>query len=210
MPIAGTLRRAARSGPCACARSGVDSPHRVWPSRMAMLRQMPSGAEPARRKKCGGAGAPQVGPSTSGCERSAEVRASDDVSSCGTPNSAGRRFCAQIPLALTGPGCGFSSECGVKFCGRCGIAWGISAATSGPRVLESYTPKHLAEQILAVRSALQGAHKQVTVLFADLTRARSSRSGTRSGGGAQDPRPGCRAEWKVPPAGKAARVGLSA
>ena len=190
MPIAGTLRRAARSGPCACARSGVDSPHRVWPSRMAMLRQMPSGAEPARRKKCGGAGAPPVGPSTSGCERSAEVRASDDVSSCGTPNSAGRRFCAQIPLALTGPGRGFSSECGVKFCGRCGIAWGISAATSGPRVLESYTPEapgrggsRLSQRppgrAQAGHGVVRRPHKGSTEPLGDAIRRRRARSPTR-------------------------------
>src|SRR5437660_2359215 len=33
---------------------------------------------------------------------------------------------------------------------------------------ESYTPKHLAEQILTSKSALEGERKQVTVLFADL------------------------------------------
>jgi class 3 adenylate cyclase len=33
---------------------------------------------------------------------------------------------------------------------------------------QSYTPKHLAEQILTSRSALEGERKQVTVLFADI------------------------------------------
>src|SRR5437660_7680671 len=33
---------------------------------------------------------------------------------------------------------------------------------------ESYTPKHLAEQILTSKSALEGERKQVTILFADL------------------------------------------
>ena len=32
----------------------------------------------------------------------------------------------------------------------------------------AYTPAHLAEQILAARSTLEGERKQVTVLFADL------------------------------------------
>jgi class 3 adenylate cyclase len=32
----------------------------------------------------------------------------------------------------------------------------------------SYTPKHLAEKILASRSALEGERKQVSVLFADV------------------------------------------
>src|SRR5260370_2751516 len=36
---------------------------------------------------------------------------------------------------------------------------------SDPR---SYTPKHLADKILASRSALEGERKQVTVLFADV------------------------------------------
>jgi class 3 adenylate cyclase len=52
---------------------------------------------------------------------------------------------------------------------------------------EAYTPKHLAERILAAKAALEGERKRVTVLFADLkgsmscsptaiprTRARSS------------------------------------
>ena len=33
---------------------------------------------------------------------------------------------------------------------------------------QSYTPKHLAEQVLASRAALEGERKQVTVLFADM------------------------------------------
>jgi class 3 adenylate cyclase len=34
---------------------------------------------------------------------------------------------------------------------------------------ESYTPKHLAEKILASKSALEGERKQVTVLFVDVS-----------------------------------------
>jgi class 3 adenylate cyclase len=33
---------------------------------------------------------------------------------------------------------------------------------------EAYTPRHLAERILATKVALEGERKQVTVLFADL------------------------------------------
>ena len=40
-----------------------------------------------------------------------------------------------------------------------------SAATPTP---QSYTPRHLAEKILASRDALEGERKQVTVLFADV------------------------------------------
>ena len=33
---------------------------------------------------------------------------------------------------------------------------------------ETYTPKYLAEKILTSKTALEGEHKQVTLLFADL------------------------------------------
>ncbi len=42
---------------------------------------------------------------------------------------------------------------------------GISPPERDPR---SYTPKHLADKILQSKSALEGEHKQVTVLFADV------------------------------------------
>jgi class 3 adenylate cyclase/tetratricopeptide (TPR) repeat protein len=91
---------------------------------------------------------------------------------CGTVNSVGRRFCAECgsSLALACPSCGFSNEPGVKFCGGCGAALGASPAAAGPRFAspETYTPKHLAEKILASKAALEGERKQVTVLFADL------------------------------------------
>src|SRR4029450_8224326 len=50
---------------------------------------------------------------------------------------------------------------------------GTPALTSAPAVDQareplSYTPRHLAEKILASRSALEGEWKQVTVLFCDL------------------------------------------
>ena len=35
----------------------------------------------------------------------------------------------------------------------------------------SYTPGHIREQILAVRGALEGERKQVTVLFCDIVRS---------------------------------------
>ena len=39
---------------------------------------------------------------------------------------------------------------------------------SGPDSLQSLTPKHLAEKILASRRALEGERKRVTVLFCDI------------------------------------------
>ncbi len=54
------------------------------------------------------------------------------------------------------------------FCFACGQP--LSAAPGRPRVTspDTYTPKHLAEKILASKTALEGERKQVTVLFADL------------------------------------------
>jgi class 3 adenylate cyclase/tetratricopeptide (TPR) repeat protein len=53
------------------------------------------------------------------------------------------------------------------------LMWRGAAAAEAPtappqHVLLTYTPPHLAEQILTSRSALEGERKQVTVLFADL------------------------------------------
>jgi class 3 adenylate cyclase/tetratricopeptide (TPR) repeat protein len=50
-------------------------------------------------------------------------------------------------------------------CGTPVTAGGAPSRFTSP---ESYTPKHLAEQILTSKAALEGERKQVTVLFADL------------------------------------------
>jgi class 3 adenylate cyclase/tetratricopeptide (TPR) repeat protein len=54
-----------------------------------------------------------------------------------------------------------------SFCLECGQPVGAPAA---PRHVspEAYTPKHLVENILTSKAALEGERKQVTVLFADL------------------------------------------
>ncbi len=54
-----------------------------------------------------------------------------------------------------------------RFCDGCGtpVATGSPPEARDPR---AYTPRHLAERILTLRSAVEGEHKQVTVLFADL------------------------------------------
>ncbi len=57
------------------------------------------------------------------------------------------------------------------------LAWSGAAAEAGAapiprpapeRAPRDYTPKHLADKILQSKSALEGEHKQVTVLFADV------------------------------------------
>src|SRR5262250_2432601 len=59
------------------------------------------------------------------------------------------------------------------FCRICGQLIDQTTPTAPARVAgvptpDSYVPKHLAEKILASRSALEGERKQVTVLFADI------------------------------------------
>ena len=71
-------------------------------------------------------------------------------------------------LGLACPSCGQGLPAGSRFCNKCGTsvepaAVSPRAAAPAPRV-----PEHLAERILASRSALEGERKQVTVLFADL------------------------------------------
>jgi class 3 adenylate cyclase/tetratricopeptide (TPR) repeat protein len=91
---------------------------------------------------------------------------------CQANNREGRRFCAECgaSLALPCAACGFSNEPGEKFCGGCGLPLTSVRRTPEPRLSspQSYTPKHLAEQVLASRAALEGERKQVTVLFADM------------------------------------------
>jgi class 3 adenylate cyclase len=106
--------------------------------------------------------------------------------SCGFESAPGLKFCGQCgnALSLTCAHCRATVPPGFKFCGECGTPVGAggpsnvnthtqdtspgarsSNTTPSPR---TYTPKHLAEKILAKRSALEGERKQVTVLFADV------------------------------------------
>src|SRR6266581_3907541 len=67
------------------------------------------------------------------------------------------------------PNCGTELPQSAKFCLECGQP--LSGATSAPAAYASpatYTPKHLADKILTTRSAMEGEHKQVTVMFCDL------------------------------------------
>jgi class 3 adenylate cyclase/tetratricopeptide (TPR) repeat protein len=68
------------------------------------------------------------------------------------------------------PGCGHPSPPDQNFCGDCGAALRPASAPASPKFAApgGYTPRHLAEQILTSRDALEGERKQLTVLFADL------------------------------------------
>jgi len=95
---------------------------------------------------------------------------------CGAENPPGNRFCGGCGarLALTCPGCGAGNPPTNRFCGECGAGLAGESGSSAPAPPtappspQSYTPKHLAEKILAARSTLEGERKQVTVLFADV------------------------------------------
>jgi class 3 adenylate cyclase len=54
---------------------------------------------------------------------------------------------------------------GARFCSECGRAVALAPVPAG------YTPRHISEQILAVRGAIEGERKQVTVLFCDIVRS---------------------------------------
>ena len=70
---------------------------------------------------------------------------------------------AQLGIACGA--CGAVHPLDARFCSECG-----HAATLAP-VPASYTPRHITEQILAVRSAIEGERKQVSVLFCDIVRS---------------------------------------
>jgi class 3 adenylate cyclase/tetratricopeptide (TPR) repeat protein len=89
---------------------------------------------------------------------------------CGFENATGMKFCGECgsSLKLKCASCGFENPLAMKFCGECGKPLSELPKPLGQPEPRSYTPKHLAEKILASRSALEGERKQVTVLFADV------------------------------------------
>ena len=86
-------------------------------------------------------------------------------------NDIAAKLCAECssPLAGTCLHCGLQLQPTAKFCSECGQPTGVSTSTQAPfGPPETYTPKHLAQNILNSKAALEGERKQVTVLFADL------------------------------------------
>jgi class 3 adenylate cyclase len=92
-------------------------------------------------------------------------------SACGEENREDARFCRHCgeSLALVCPRCTTPLPPGARFCDACGegLAAGGAPARQPPEP-RAYTPRHLAEQILTSRSALEGERKQVSVLFGDV------------------------------------------
>ena len=96
---------------------------------------------------------------------------------CQHPNPVAAKFCGGCggPLEALCPSCRTTNPPGNKFCHQCGAALGAApraqqAAPPGEDAMpRAYTPKHLADKILASRSAVEGERKQVTVLFVDVS-----------------------------------------
>jgi len=86
---------------------------------------------------------------------------------CKHENPGGARFCLHCgaQLSMSCAACSAVLPPGARFCPGCGKAV-VAALTPA-----SYTPRHISEQILAVRSAIEGERKQVSVLFCDIVRS---------------------------------------
>lgn len=92
--------------------------------------------------------------------------------SCGHENAPGARFCTACGVRQDAccPVCQAAIIPAQNFCSGCGSALRNSAAAGAEvgRLPVNYTPAHLAQRILASRSAIHGEIKQVTVLFCDI------------------------------------------
>ncbi|SDR64314.1 adenylate/guanylate cyclase [Rhizobiales bacterium GAS113] len=91
---------------------------------------------------------------------------------CQHESAPGANFCAACGtrLVLTCRACGTELPESARFCLQCGLSVSDLPSAAPPRftIPESYTPRHLAEPILASKNALEGERKHLTVLFADL------------------------------------------
>jgi len=93
---------------------------------------------------------------------------------CQFENRAGARFCGNCSaiLSLMCPECQTENPPENKYCDKCGhdFRWpeGVPPVRLDTAKPSTYTPRHLADQILTTRSALEGERKLVTVLFADV------------------------------------------
>ena len=91
---------------------------------------------------------------------------------CQFENVDGAKFCNECgsKLDVSCSKCGKSNPPGSRFCNECGneleeLRATVSVDYSKP---QSYTPKFLADKILTSRTSIEGEHKLVTVLFADV------------------------------------------
>jgi len=91
---------------------------------------------------------------------------------CQSENPVEANFCIECgaPLESCCPKCGAITPAAGKFCKKCGADLRESKLYPPIDYSQplSYTPKHLADKILAFRPSIEGERKQVTVLFADV------------------------------------------
>jgi len=91
---------------------------------------------------------------------------------CQFENREEAKFCKECgnKLELTCSSCGHTVHSGSKFCDECGhdLTKPKAALAQDYSQPLSYTPRHLADKILAARTTIEGERKQVTVLFADV------------------------------------------
>jgi class 3 adenylate cyclase len=66
------------------------------------------------------------------------------------------------------PRCAYGNPAEARFCNQCGSPLEAESSQPGRRGPAEYTPPHLAERILKLRTSIEGERKQVTVLFADV------------------------------------------
>jgi class 3 adenylate cyclase/ribosomal protein L40E len=92
---------------------------------------------------------------------------------CQHENPGDAVFCQECGSRLEKAcsGCGTANRLDAKFCKKCGQPVAVMPpAAKAVKLLHpvSSAPKHLAEKILASKSALEGERKLITVLFADV------------------------------------------
>ena len=90
---------------------------------------------------------------------------------CQQENPPQAKFCLECGAAfsLKCSVCGTELPVGAKFCLECGQSVSAQPAIASRFTSPgAYTPKHLVEKILTLKSTLEGERKQVTVLFADM------------------------------------------
>lgn len=90
-------------------------------------------------------------------------------SRCNSEISPGAAFCDGCggPVEIACSNCAEVNRREAKFCKKCGQRLDQAQARV-PHSIDVQLPAHLAEKILASRSAMEGERKQVTVLFADI------------------------------------------
>jgi class 3 adenylate cyclase/tetratricopeptide (TPR) repeat protein len=95
---------------------------------------------------------------------------------CQHENSAAAKFCEEcgIKLVRSCPSCGHEAGLRGKFCAECGQSLVKAPLTDHVGSPRTYTPRHLAERILAEQATLEargapgGERKTITALFADI------------------------------------------